>query len=198
MARPRTISDEQILLAAREVFLELGPSASTTVIAERLGVSQAALFKRFGTKEDLLIAAMRPPSPVWIELVEQGPDERAIPEQLVEICQALNAFYEDLVPAMATLRSSGKNLEQIRECHDSAPLVKAQRSMAGWLRRAREAGRIRHVDADAMAVSLLGTLQARAFIHHMAGAQVPLGDAEALIQALVDVLWNGIEPETRT
>ncbi len=53
MGRPRTVSDEVILEAARSVFLEHGPSASTQAIADRLSLSQAALFKRFGTKHVL-------------------------------------------------------------------------------------------------------------------------------------------------
>jgi AcrR family transcriptional regulator len=197
MARPRQITDDQILDAARQVFLQQGPATSTTVIAEKLGVSQAALFKRFGTKDELLIAAMRPLRQDWIALVEESPDDSDLRQQLVQIARALNAFYEEHVPAMATLRSSGMNLEQIRACHDSAPLVRAQRSMAGWLRQAREQDRIRAgVDADALAVVLLGTLQARAFMNHMAGPQLPLSDPDATIASLVDVLWNGIAPET--
>ncbi len=197
MARPRQITDDQILETARQVFLQHGPGASTTVIAQQLGVSQAALFKRFGTKDELLLAAMRPPEPGWLGLVEAGPDDRDLRDQLVEIAHALDDFYVEHVPAMATLRSSGMDLDQIRACHDSQPLVRAQRSMASWLRRAREAGRIRAaVDADALAVSLLGTLQARAFMNHMAGSQLPLGDPDATIASLVDLLWNGIAPET--
>ena len=53
MARPRTISDQQIVDAAREVFLEQGFSATTAEIARRAGVSEGTLFKRFSTKEDL-------------------------------------------------------------------------------------------------------------------------------------------------
>ena len=63
MGRPRTVSDDVILEAARAVFLEQGPGASTQSIADRLSVSQAALFKRFGTKRDLMIAALMPPVP---------------------------------------------------------------------------------------------------------------------------------------
>jgi hypothetical protein len=40
MARPVTISDEQILDAARAVFTEKGPRATTAEIAERAGVSE--------------------------------------------------------------------------------------------------------------------------------------------------------------
>ena len=44
MARPRQVSDEQILEAARSCFLEHGPAVSTTVIAKRLGISGQGSF----------------------------------------------------------------------------------------------------------------------------------------------------------
>ena len=58
MARPVTISDEQILDAARAVFTEKGPRATTAEIAERAGVSEGILFKRFGNKAGLHRVAM--------------------------------------------------------------------------------------------------------------------------------------------
>ncbi|HIK90782.1 MAG TPA: TetR/AcrR family transcriptional regulator, partial [Planctomycetes bacterium] len=60
MARPRTISDDQILQTARECFLQHGPSVATDVIADQLGVSPQALFKRFHSKQDLMLAAIAP------------------------------------------------------------------------------------------------------------------------------------------
>src|SRR3712207_4659504 len=54
MARPRTISDDDIRQAARAVFVEHGASAPVSLIAERLGVTHAALFGRAGTKDQLL------------------------------------------------------------------------------------------------------------------------------------------------
>jgi AcrR family transcriptional regulator len=53
-------TDDRILSAALEVFLEEGPRAATTRrIATLAGVNEVTLFRRFGTKEDLLLAAMR-------------------------------------------------------------------------------------------------------------------------------------------
>jgi AcrR family transcriptional regulator len=45
MARIPKITNEQILEAAREVFLEKGFSGSTLEIAARSGVSEASIFK---------------------------------------------------------------------------------------------------------------------------------------------------------
>ena len=47
MGRPQTISNEDMLAAAREVFLKHGVFGSTKEIAQRAGISEAALFKRF-------------------------------------------------------------------------------------------------------------------------------------------------------
>ena len=75
MARPRQVSDEDILTAAKEILLEHGAKASTTAIAKAVGLSQAALFKRFGTKLDLVKAALAPKTPRqwWLDAAN-GPD----------------------------------------------------------------------------------------------------------------------------
>ena len=52
MARPTVIRDEQILDAARIVFLERGVLATTAEVAQRAQVSEGSLFKRFKTKAE--------------------------------------------------------------------------------------------------------------------------------------------------
>ena len=100
MGRPRQITDERILVVARECFLELGPSAPTAVIAERLGISQAVLFQRFATKEELLRAALTPPDEApWHALADQGPDGRPLAEQLTELANAIDSFFREIFPA---------------------------------------------------------------------------------------------------
>lgn len=61
MARKKTISDEAILSAAREVFSKRGFSAPTRDIARSAGISEGVLFQRYRTKADLFFAAMVPP-----------------------------------------------------------------------------------------------------------------------------------------
>src|SRR5579864_4634496 len=51
MGRPREITDEQIVAAARRCFLERGAGVSAGEIAQELGVSHTTLFNRFGSKE---------------------------------------------------------------------------------------------------------------------------------------------------
>jgi len=47
-------NDQRVLDAAREVVAELGPDAPVSAIAERAGVGMGSLYRRYGSKDDLL------------------------------------------------------------------------------------------------------------------------------------------------
>ena len=51
-------TDEEIIAATQRCVFKHGPAVSTTVIANEVGMSQGAIFKRFGTKERLILAAL--------------------------------------------------------------------------------------------------------------------------------------------
>jgi len=72
MARHATITDDQILDAARAVFIEEGFRARTSKVAQLAGVSEGTIFKRFETKERLFLAALQIPYPApWHALLER-------------------------------------------------------------------------------------------------------------------------------
>ena len=57
MARPRTVSDDQIIFAAIRAMSRLGPMKLTLAdVADEANLSPAALVKRFGSKRGLLLA----------------------------------------------------------------------------------------------------------------------------------------------
>lgn len=58
MARPPTLTDDEILLRARAVFVERGYGARTPEIAAAVGLSWGALVFRFGGKAELFRRAM--------------------------------------------------------------------------------------------------------------------------------------------
>ena len=60
MARPRTVSDEKILWATIGAMSRLGPVKLTLAdVAQDVGLSPAALVKRFGSKRGLLLAVSK-------------------------------------------------------------------------------------------------------------------------------------------
>jgi AcrR family transcriptional regulator len=60
MGRRRQVSDREISVAAREVFLDRGPKAPVAMVAKKLGVSTATLFQRTGSKQQLMLMAFQP------------------------------------------------------------------------------------------------------------------------------------------
>jgi AcrR family transcriptional regulator len=196
MARPRTVSDEEILDAARAVFLEQGPGASTQLIADQLGVSQAALFKRFGTKKCLMIAALSPPPvPPFALSLATGPEaDRDIQEQLREIAANVMQFFTGMVPRLSCLRAAGVPPEELLARFDVPPPMIAHQALCAWLSRGMEQDQIRSTEPAPLAYALLGSLHMRVFISHLTRRPLP---PEVLTQYptdVVDALWDGIKP----
>jgi AcrR family transcriptional regulator len=196
MGRPRKITDEAILQTARDVFLELGPGASTAVIAERMGISQASVFKRFGTKEALLIAALHPSPGRWQERLEAGPDERPIRSQIHELALEMSAFMEELIPRVTMLRAAGIDVEQLmRSSHRRPPPVKNFQLFVAWFEAAIGQGRVRRGNAEIYAITLLGSINATAFFEHLAGEPLVASDREHFVEDFVEMFWRSLDPD---
>lgn len=195
MARPRKRDDDEILAVAREVFLEHGPASSLASIAERLGMSQPALSKRFGSKEALMLQALGPPDDLpWMASLLAGPDARPLPEQLEALCAGAMTLMATAVPGILTLRASGMDLSRLLQAHPDAPPLRARRALADFFARARERGLVRDLEPDRMADLLVGALEARALMAHLLEAPLRPEAVASEAASLVDLLWRGIAP----
>jgi AcrR family transcriptional regulator len=195
MARPRSTTDAQILEAARACFLEHGAGVSTTVIAERLGISHGVLFQRFGTKQRLLHAALVPaPEQPWLVQARAGPDDRELRTQLSELADAISDHLERIVPALAVLRSAGLPVEPAAKRREELPPVRARREVTAWFSRAMERGLLRRVPAEQVADLFLGALQFRPFHHHLSGQDFERADSQAFRAYVVDTICRTLDP----
>ena len=191
MARPRQVSDQEIIEAARDCFVNHGPGVSTALIAERIGLSQAALFKRFGTKQELMITALIPPEiPPWIEAVAQGPDGRPVPEQLLEHGLRIAGFFQEMVPRLSTLKASGCHIPSILSRFEIPPPVRGLVALTQWFEAARSQDLV-DCQPRSTAVMFLGALGGRGFLMHTLGLQ---DETETYVSDLVGNLWRGIAP----
>jgi AcrR family transcriptional regulator len=193
MPRPRQVSDEEILRVARGCLIERGPSVSTAAIARMVGVSQAVLFQRFGTKEHMIRAALASPAaPAWTDLARKGPDRRPGRDQLLELALAIHGFFDEMVPRWEALRGSGIPTEWTDE---EPPPIRFHRLLAGWFARASAARLFAGHDARGVALGFLGALQVRPWFQHVAN-HAPGRGARAYVETVVDLFWAGLRPRT--
>ncbi|MGH1340109.1 MAG: TetR/AcrR family transcriptional regulator [Nannocystales bacterium] len=192
--RPRQFTDAELFAAAREVILAHGPSVSAKRIAEELGVSAAALFKRVGTKHELIRRALVGANvPEFVLRLEQGPDDRPVQEQLLERALEMDAFFTKAMPAIAMLKAGGFCPSEVFSDLEVPPPIRALRAMTFWFETLRTQGRVTITDSEAIAMAFIGALQAphalRSFL-----PSYPDGGS-AYLSTLVETTLHGIAPQ---
>jgi AcrR family transcriptional regulator len=194
MGRPRTRSNEQLLDAARAVFLEHGVFGSTKEIARRAGVSEAALFKRFSTKAQLFIAAMAPPVP-GIERIVSDARKRASPQQALHVlADGVLDYFRVAIPMVIPLVSHPSfTAADVQRNFDTNAANQLAHAIARYLREQHAAKRLTVKDPLAAAGILVAALHSIALFELMGfhgGAMPKKG-----VHALVDALWHGLKNE---
>ncbi len=194
MARPRTISDQQIVDAAREVFLEHGFSATTAEIARRAGVSEGTLFKRFSSKEELFAET--------IGLRDYHDWQRGIAALIGQGDVRLNLeriawlFLEAarrIMPHLMVMWSRGHTppvkppagRDPVRD-----PVKKDIEAIAHYLRAEIELGRLRPVDCEVVADALIGALSSHVHRELLIGPGI---ESARYVRSLLDMWWPGLQ-----
>jgi len=196
MARPQTVTDDEILQATLDCILERGSSVSLDVIAGKLGVSAQALLKRFHSKKELVFAALRPPEDCpWHQLVLAGPTEAPVEEQLHDIAREMSLFFVDIVRRFAVLRFSGLDPRTMLQSYSEPPPLVDIRVLCEWFDRAAERGFVRSGDHRTTALMLMSALHTPAMLEDCMGCHPISDDREQNLKAIVDLLIAGLRPE---
>jgi AcrR family transcriptional regulator len=203
MARPPKITNEEIITVARQVFLENGAGASTLVIAERAGISEAAIFKRFGTKQALFLAAMgisdRHP---WVSVLSKGTPTPAIRTDLIEICTQILEVYQEVMPRVMMMMNQGKM--SFPPLIGEPPPIRDAKLLAGYLERAIAKGYIKSCHATTVAHAIVGGINSYVTLQNMtrlpfcapSSLQIESVEPALFIQNLIDMVWVGIAPDS--
>lgn len=196
MARPRLISDEQILDATREAVNSFGPGVSLEVIAGKLGVSQPALLKRFGSRNKLMVSALRPSmNPAYRAKLEAGPDARPLQEQLFEVIAWLSAWYEENAPRIAALRESGIPMCEVFLPDEEPAPLRVTRVVSEWLDRCKRRGLVTHdFDTETLAFSMVSTVSSRAHMRHIFQDYVPKTSERAFLKTVNTFFARALTP----
>jgi AcrR family transcriptional regulator len=192
MARPISISNRQILDAARRVFLAHGLSkASTAEIARRAGVSEGSVFNRFPTKNILFQAAMdeaEPPPLTLSAFVGQGDVRRNLLRITVESVH----FLGQLLPKLM-LRWSERDLAAgATVCNRPREILRA---LSSFFKQEKALGRV-DGDTEIAARIFMGAVWNYCFLQTVAGDRSM--SVQTFARRLVDGLWRGIAPAKKS
>ncbi len=194
MPRTATITDQQIIEAARETFLELGFAAPSSEIARRAEVSEGTIFKRFHTKEQLFIAAIGlPDEAMWFEKAETMIGQGDLRENLIELGVEIFKVAREVMPRVFMAISRGNAPTSPPGGLDS-PMNQAMDSLTRLFNAEIKLGRMRQINPEIAAMMLLGTLTQRVQLELMFSRT--LIDPSELVADLIDVYWQGIALES--
>ena len=200
MARIATITNDQILQAARSVFIEQGINATTVDVATRAGISSASIFKRYPTKEALFFAAMSqmPHERIWSPELETAIGHGDPKADLLRIAGRIAAFSADTLPRMMLLRTSGITPGELGGSPVSLPAPPRVEqdfvALSAYFGREMARGRIARGDPTIPALALFHTASGFAMSLTLQSA-LELFDATSFLADFVALLWRGLEPK---
>jgi AcrR family transcriptional regulator len=175
-----------ILEAAAAVFAERGLEASTAEIARRAGVGEATLYRRFPTKDDLIVAIVQSHMDEFIEVATECLEEP-------DPWRGIERLLYEMVERHVSDRGASDAIKD--HCMAKPELAWHRRRVMELgqkiLRRAQDAGVVR----DDLAAQDLGMLVNAAT--SIGGLPFP-GLREDLWKRYLGVILDGIRPEGAT
>lgn len=180
---------EKIVSAAAQVMETHGLAKATTKeIARAAGYSEATLYKHFRDKEELFLNVLTERLPPFIEaMLDLGPSDRPVRDQLTEVARLAIDFYARGVPIAASLFSEPGLLARHRQrlAAQNAGPRNAIHLLARYLRAEQGAGRIASINPDAAAALLLGACFQHAFLAVFLDEPVDANAAHDLVDTLL-------------
>jgi AcrR family transcriptional regulator len=167
VARPRTVTDEQIVEATRSAVLEKGAQVSLDSVAKQIGVTSPALLKRFGTRENLLIAALIPDLAELDALFEEPGEVTTFVDDLEALIGRLSQYFARVLPWVMALRECGVSDDLIHQKIKLPLPVRAVEQMTRWLRGRRKRGLIDSDLLETAATAIVGAVTTRMVSAHL-------------------------------
>ncbi|MBN1889715.1 MAG: TetR/AcrR family transcriptional regulator [Thermoflexales bacterium] len=190
---PQDETRQRILEAASQVFAEKGYEGATTrAIAAVAGVNEVTLFRHFGSKKSLLMAAIDQDSALaGLRSALEGQMTGECRQDLAKLGRhflgTLLKRRKEILMSLCT----AERLPEVREVISQAPLQQRQ-MLAGYLRGQIERGVVREMDPELAAQAFLGMLFAFAINQGLlAGTLLARLPVEAVVEQFVDIFVNG-------
>ena len=192
MPRNKTITDDEILAVARLLFLREGAKASTRTLAKTAGISEAVIFQRFGTKEDLFFAAMVPPEAQLESIFKAQPGHQQVTTNLKLVSLQIVLYFREVMPVFLSLISHPSfDMQTFLQRH-TIPAMQISEKLTAYLNAEADLGRIRKDNVAAAAAVLLSHLHNLALSETIGSHQSI--DTDQAVSDAIAMLWEGLAP----
>lgn len=192
MGRHKTISDADVLTIARGVFLRHGHTATTRQVAEAVGVSEAVLYQRFGSKDELFFAALHSGGPDVDQLLGPADPPGDTRGYIQSVAARMADYFADAIPmALRLMTHPSFDPVEFFKVHprNHGALRDGLAKRFGSLIRRKRLGAIPPVTAAQLVVSVAHDWALANVLAH--GTPDPKTRS---LREMVDVLWEGLSP----
>lgn len=184
---------EKIIDATMELILERGYTATTTKdIAERAGVNECTIFRKFGEKKEIVVEGMK--------LKRWHPDisEETFSDIKWDLSEDLKMFMrnyiKEVTPAFVKL-SIGLRSPQIYDI--TAPLIMNipsvfNKSLSAYLAEMKRKGKIGNIDCETFASNVLASTFGYVFFKASFGDALIESESERYIDETVRIWTEGV------
>lgn len=198
MPRPKTISDEELLAAARDRFLADGVGASTRAIARDLGISEGVLFQRFESKEGLFFRAMKLPAPQLDRALAKARSARELESGLLDLTLAAFTYLNRSMPVVLLVLAHPGSRTRLRPGTSQAAELLAeavgiQRVLRQFFQERIDAGKLADQDLAPTITLLVSALLTRALHEHVGFTEAR--GRKKWLRALIARLADGFRAE---
>ncbi|MCO5967204.1 TetR/AcrR family transcriptional regulator [Actinoallomurus soli] len=186
---------DRILDAAAGLMRERGVARTTTKeIAKAAGLSEAALYKHFSDKTELMLAVLRERMPGFARMAPR-PGTGSVAETVAALTRAIADFYLEALPMLGSLLGDPRLMAAQRESlrqYGAGPEHLVRR-FAAYLRAERDLGRIpAGADTDAAAALLTGACFQQAFLQYFTEGPDARPVPDATVNALSTTLLRSL------
>lgn len=187
MARPQGISDEEVLAAARVVFLSRGISATVEEVAERCHVGVATIFRRFPSKQALFTAAMTEVNDAeWARFISKradGGEPRNAREALLELAHLMLDSARKMMPLIMMKMANPSMGDREAGAKRALWIIRA---LTDHFKQEIAAGRMIAVDPRVAARIWLGAIRHTVMFEAL-GTAIDDLSSDGFIEGLVDM-----------
>jgi AcrR family transcriptional regulator len=191
--RPLTLSNDDLLDAARAVFLARGLDATTAQIARRARISESVIFHRYKTKEALFTAVFERElviPPAFARLAELA-GEGEVADNLFDAGMALVELTQAVLPFLMMSCSSVRMNVLAKHAQAPHPLRRQMTELVSdYFEAEARCGRLRRVRGEVCARTFLGGITQFVMSGYVDHSADPQG-GPAFLRGLIDVLLRG-------